>query len=122
MDQATTVVVATEDRTLAALTHLSGLSGYLVPLGGAIVPIVIWAVNKESPIISSIAKQALLLNVMVYLLIAVTAVLWITIILIPAVVIFWLLLMTAAVVLPIVGALKANQGTYYRYPVIGVQP
>ena len=60
------------DRTLAALTHLSGLSGYVVPLGGAVVPIVIWAVNKESPVISSIAKQALLLNVVVYLLIAAT--------------------------------------------------
>lgn len=121
MDQSTTVV-AGEDRTLAALTHLSGLSGYIVPLGGAIVPIVIWALKKDSPVISSIAKQALLLNVIVYLLVAATALLWITIILIPAVVIFWLVLFCAAVVLPIVGAIKANQGTYYRYPIIGVQP
>ncbi len=121
MDQSTTVV-ASEDRTLAALTHLSGLSGYVVPLGGAVVPIVIWAVNKESPVISSIAKQALLLNVVVYLLIAVTFVLWITIILIPAVLLFWLLLLAAAVVLPIIGAIRANQGTYYRYPLIGIEP
>jgi uncharacterized Tic20 family protein len=116
------VPIPSEDRTLAALTHLSGLSGYVVPLGGVIVPIVIWAVKKDSPVISSIAKQALLLNVVVFLLFAVTLVLWVTIILIPAVVLFWVVLGIGAVVLPIIGAIKANQGTYYRYPVVGVTP
>ena len=39
------VTIAPEERTLAALTHLSGLSGYIVPLGGVLVPIIIWAVR-----------------------------------------------------------------------------
>ena len=114
--------IASEERTVAALTHLSGLAGYIVPLGGIVVPIVIWLVKKDSRIISSIAKQAILLNVCVFLAIAVTAVLWVTIILIPLVVLFWAVLGLTAVVLPIVGALKAHDGTYFRYPLIGTSP
>ena len=114
--------ISPEERTLAALTHLSGLSGYLIPLGGILVPIVIWAVKKDSRIISSIARQAVLLNLAVFFLIAATAILLITIILIPAVLVFWALLLIAAVALPIVGAIKAWEGTYFRYPVVGSTP
>ena len=116
------VTIAPEERTLAALTHLSGLSGYIVPLGGVLVPIIIWAVKSDSRVISSIAKQALLLNLVVFALIAATALLWLTVILIPLVILFWVLLGLAAIALPIVGAIKALDGTYYRYPVVGVAP
>jgi uncharacterized Tic20 family protein len=114
--------IAPEDRTFAALTHLSGLSGYVVPLGGVLVPIIIWMVRKDSPLIVALAKQALLLNVIVFLLVAVTAVLWVTIILIPIVILFWILLAIVAVAIPVIGAIKASQGTYYRYPLIGQVP
>jgi uncharacterized Tic20 family protein len=112
--------IAPEDRTLAALTHLSGLSGYIIPLGGVIVPIIIWAVRKDSPVISTVAKQAIWLNVAVFLLFFVGLALFVTVILIPLVVAFWGVLGIAAIALPIVGAIKANQGTYYRYPVVGL--
>ena len=108
-----------EDRTLAALTHLSGLAGYLIPLGGVIVPIIIWIVKSDSPIISTIAKQALLLNVMIFVVTIVSVVLVVTIIAIPFLIIFWALLGLAALVLPIVGAVKASGGELYRYPVVG---
>ena len=116
------MAIAPEERTLAALTHLSGLAGYIIPLGGVLVPIIIWAVKSDSKVISSIAKQALILNVAVFVLIACTALLWLTILLIPAVICFWVLLGLAAIALPIVGAIKAFDGTYYRYPVVGVTP
>ena len=35
------------------------------------------------------------------------------------VVLFWVLLGLAAIALPIVGAVKATNGIYYRYPVVG---
>jgi len=114
--------IAEEDRTLAALTHLAGLAGYVIPLGGVIVPIVIWIVKSDSPVVSTIAKQALLLNIIVFVAGAGAAVLLLTIILIPVVIIFWIALGLAAVVLPIVGAIKAWDGVYYRYPVIGLTP
>jgi uncharacterized Tic20 family protein len=116
------LTIPPEDRTLAALTHLSGLAGYLIPFGGVLVPIIIWIVKKDAPIIASIAKQAVLLNVIVFVLVAATAVLWITIVLIPLVLLFWFALAVVALALPIVGAIKASQGDYYRYPVIGISP
>lgn len=118
----TVLTIAPEERTLAALTHLSGLSGYLIPLGGVVVPIIIWVVKSDSKVVSSIAKQALLLNVVVFALIGATALLWLTVILIPLVVLFWFLLAIAAITLPIVGAIRAHEGTYYKYPVVGVVP
>jgi uncharacterized Tic20 family protein len=118
----TAIVIAPEERTLAALTHLSGLAGYVIPLGGVLVPIILWIVKSESRIISSVAKQALLLNVLVFVLVLITAILWITVILIPFVIVFWILLGLAAIALPIVGAVKAYDGAYYRYPVIGITP
>ncbi len=114
--------IAPEERTLAALTHLSGLAGYIIPFGGVLVPIIIWMVKSESRIVSTIAKQALLLNLAVFVSIAVTAILWITVILIPVVLLFWAVLGLVAVVLPIVGAIKAFDGAYYRYPVVGMTP
>jgi len=112
--------IPAEERTLATLTHLSGLAGYLIPLGGVVVPIIIWATKSESKVIASLAKQALILNLVVFLLFAASAVLLITIILIPAVLLFWLFLGLAAVALPIVGAIKAQDGTYFRYPLVGI--
>ena len=117
----TTESIAPADRGLAALTHLSGLAGYLIPFGGILIPVAIWVVKKESAVISTIAKQAVLLNIMVFVLILVTAVLWITVILIPLVILFWIALGIVAVVLPIIGAIKASDGRYYKYPVIGLQ-
>ena len=118
----TVMTIAPEERTLAALTHLSGLAGYIIPLGGVLVPIIIWAVKSDSKVISSIAKQALILNVVVFVLIAGTFLLWLTILLIPLAIALWILLALAAIALPIVGALKALDGAYYRYPVVGVTP
>lgn len=102
------------------MTHLSGLAGYIIPFGGVLIPIIIWIVKSEDRVISSIAKQAILLNVMVFVLVVTTAILWITLILIPVVILFWIGLAIAAIALPVVGAVKASSGTYYKYPVIGL--
>ena len=110
-----------EERTLAALTHLSGLAGYILPLGGVIVPIIIWVVKSESRVISTVAKQALLLNVIVFVAGLLSAILLLTVILIPLVIAFWIALALVAIVLPIVGALKANDGEYYQYPLVGLR-
>lgn len=120
--EAPALTIAPEERGLAAVTHLSGLAGYIIPLGGVIVPIIIWIVRGDSPVIAGIAKQALLLNLVVFLLVAGSLVLWLTIILIPVVILFWVVLGLVAIVLPIVGALKSSEGTYYRYPLVGVMP
>jgi uncharacterized Tic20 family protein len=119
--EATTVIQA-EDRTLAMLTHLSGLAGYIIPLGGILVPIIIWFVKKDHRVIASIAKQAILLNIAVFVSGCALALLILTVILIPVVFMGWAVLGLIAVILPIIGAVKASDGEYYTYPVIGSAP
>jgi uncharacterized Tic20 family protein len=119
VEQNEELVINQEDRVLAACTHLSGLAGYIIPLGGVIVPIIIMVVKSESRVISGIAKQALLLNIIVFLAAGLAAILLLTVVLIPVVILFWALLGLAAIALPIVGAVKANDGIYYQYPVVG---
>ena len=118
----TDIAIAPEDRGLATMTHLSGLAGYIIPFGGVLVPIIIWLVKKDSLIISAIARQAILLNVVVFCLIIVSVVVMFTVILAPVAILFMVLLGLAAIALPIVGAVKASSGVYYRYPVIGSNP
>lgn len=115
-------VIAPEERGFAVMTHLSGLAGYIIPCGGVLVPIIILIVKSDSKAISSIAKQALFLNLAVFVTAGAAALLLLTVILIPLVILFWILLGLTAIALPIVGAVKAAEGTYYRYPVIGVWP
>ncbi len=122
MEERVLETIAPEERSLAALTHLSGLAGYIVPLGGVVVPIIIWIVKKDSRVISGLAKQALLLNLAVFLIFLLTAILWITVILIPLVLLLWVALALVAIALPIVGALKAWDGIYFRYPFVGGSP
>jgi len=104
------------------LTHLSGLSGYLIPFGGVMVPILIWVTRKDAPIIAAIARQAILLNVIVFTLAIISAILWLTIILIPIMAAVGTLLGLVAVAMPVIGAVKASSGVYYRYPLVGSNP
>ena len=46
------------DKTIAALTHLSALSQYIIPFSNFIIPIVIWSSKKEkSDLIDRCGKQ-----------------------------------------------------------------
>jgi uncharacterized Tic20 family protein len=111
-----------EDRGLAAMTHLSGLAGYIIPLGGVLVPVIIWLTKKDSPLISAIARQAILLNVVAFLMFIAGFLLLLTVILFPLALLVWIGVGLAAIALPIVGAVKANGGIFYQYPVVGSRP
>ena len=73
-------------------------------------------------VISTIAKQALLLNILIWVMAGVLALLALTVILIPFVILGGLALFLIAIALPVVGAVKASDGTYYRYPLVGLLP
>ena len=98
-----------EDRTLAMLTHLSGI------ILGFIVPLVIWLVNKDKSDkgwLNDQAKEAL--NFQITLLIVYVVGTILTVILIGALInlVAWL----TCIVLSIMAALKVNEGVAYRYP------
>lgn len=99
-----------EDRTLAMITHLSGI------VLGFIMPLVIWLVNKDKAdkgFLTDQAKEAL--NFQITLAIVYVVGIILTAILIGALINFaaWI----ACVVLSIMAGLKANEGVAYRYPV-----
>ena len=98
-----------EDRTLAMLTHLSGI------ILGFIVPLIIWLVNKDKSDkgwLNDQAKEAL--NFQITLLIVYVVGTILTVILIGALInlVAWL----TCIVLSIMAALKVNEGVAYRYP------
>ena len=98
-----------EDKTLAMLTHLSGI------ILGFIVPLIIWLINKDKADkgwLTDQAKEAL--NFQITLLIIYVAGTILTIILIGALInlVAWIV----CIILSIMAALKANEGVAYRYP------
>lgn len=117
------------ERSWAVIAHLSGLAAYIIPLGGIICPIILILGKSESPVTQAIAKQALYLNLVVWLiggpLTLLSILFWATIILIPVALVLnlvGLIFAVAAIALPIIGALKASDGIFYRYPLIGQRP
>ena len=95
--------------------HLSGLSGLLLPivLAHILVPLTIWLFKRsQSDEIDRTGKEVLnfQLSYTLYLLVAgVLIFLFIGFFIFPFVFIVWLLL-------PILAAMKTNNGFHYRYP------
>ena len=101
--------VSQEDKTLAMLTHLSGI------ILGFIVPLIIWLINKDRSdkgFLNDHAKEAL--NFQISLLIVYVVGIILSVILIGALInlIAWVV----CIILSIMAALKANEGASYRYP------
>jgi uncharacterized protein len=104
-----------EARTMAMLAHLLGaLFSFLGPL-------IIWLIKKdEHPFINDQGKEAL--NFQLFLLIGylLSGILWVVISLVTcgigALLPLPLIITVLQLVFGIIGAVKANQGEYYRYP------
>lgn len=93
--------------------HLSQFAGYVVPGLGFVAPILIWQTKKaELPELDAHGKNVVnwLISLIIYL--AVSSVLIIVVIGIALLVVLGVL----AVVFPILGAIKANNGESWKYP------
>ena len=100
-----------EDRTIALITHLSGI------VAGFVVPLIMWLINKDKPEKSWLTDQSKeSLNFQITILIAlVIAVILMTVTLgllffLPA------LVGIANIVFCILGGVASNKGESYRYP------
>jgi len=95
--------------------HLSGLSGLLLPivLAHILVPLTIWLLKRsESDEIDRTGKEVLNFQISytLYLLIAGGLIfVFVGILILPVLFIAWLLL-------PVLGAIRTNNGIYYTYP------
>ena len=109
-----------ETRNWAMLLHLSILLGYAFPVVGMVVPVVIWQWKRQTlPIIDEHGKMAVnfIISMLVYSL-AVGAIGLVTCGLFGLIYIPFAILGTVGVVFPLIAAMKANQGIFWRYPYI----
>jgi uncharacterized Tic20 family protein len=105
--------VEEQTRTWAMFLHLSVLAGCAVPVAGLVVPIVIWQLKKdELPGIDAHGK--VVVNWIISLVIYAAACVLLVFVIVG---IFLLIALgVLAVVFPVVGAIKANNGEVWRYP------
>jgi len=93
--------------------HLSQFCGWIVPVAGLVVPIVLWQMKKgESEIIDKHGKIVLnwILSELIYgIICGLLCLIAVGILLLPA-------LAVLGIVFPIIGGIKANSGEVWRYP------
>lgn len=97
----------------AMILHLSQFAGYVVPLAGLVVPIVIWQIKKdELPEIDNHGRVVVnwIISEIIYAVVCVL--LAFVLIGIPLLI----ALAVLGIVFPIVGGIKANNGELWRYP------
>jgi len=101
------------DRTWGMLAHLSSLSGFLLPFGNLIGPLIIWQVKKnQSAFASESAREALNFNITVLLIAAVCSMLIFVLIgflILVSLGLYW-------VVLTVIAGVRASEGTAFHYP------
>jgi uncharacterized Tic20 family protein len=112
--------LSNEERTWALAAHLSALSVYFTGFGMILGPLIVWLVNKDSkPYAAAEAKEALNFNIswMIWGILWGIASFILTFVLVG--IVMWLafgLFSIIWTILCIIGAIKANEGQGYRYP------
>jgi len=106
---------SSDDRTVALLTHLSGI------LFNFVVPLIVWLINKdkaEKAFVNDQAKEALNFNLtLLAIYIALQVLTAITLgllglLTVPLMFLLWIV----SVIFYIIAGIKANNGERYRYP------
>ena len=102
-----------ESRMWAMVAHISALSGFVIPFGNILGPLIVWLVKRdEMAFVEDQGKEALNFNISMTIYGIISALLMFILIG------FALLLILGVVwlVFVILAAVKANEGTAYRYP------
>ena len=116
--------MSNDERTWGMLCHLAALSSYIVPLGNVIGPLVVWLIKRhEYAYADWHGKESLnfQLSLMLYVLCLIPFMLFF--IIIPFLGVFMLIFFIFAIsmgslILTIIAAVKANNGEYYKYPLV----
>lgn len=102
-----------DERMWGMISHLSALVAFIIPLGSVLGPLVVWLVKREdSPFIDQNGKEALNFAISILIYMTVSGILMLVLIgilLVILVALFWLIFV-------IIAAIRANEGTVYRYP------
>ena len=106
---------AKNDNSMAQLCHLLALTLLLgIPFGNILGPLTIWLLKRnEDPFVDFCGKESLNFQISMTIYIMISAVL----ILIIVGIITTPVLMLVNIVLTINAAIKASEGTHYKYPI-----
>lgn len=111
--QVESVVASKEQRTWAMLCHLSALAGFIIPMGSIIGPLIVWLVKKEEmPLVAEHGLKSLNFQItmlIAYVICFILMFVVIGVILLPLLAIF-------SFIMVVVGAIKANDGKPFSYP------
>jgi len=102
-----------ETRNWAMFLHLSQFAGVLVPVGGLVVPIVLWQLKKtELPQIDDHGKVVVNWIISEFIYGIVSILLTVVIIGVPMLI----ALGVVGTIFPVIGGIKASNGELWRYP------
>jgi hypothetical protein len=102
-----------DQRQTGMFLHLSQLAGLIVPFAGIIVPIVIWQTQKDKiPALDAHGKMVTnwMISALIYSAVSVI----LMFVLVGFLTMLAVIIM--AIVFPIIGAVKANNGELWEYP------
>lgn len=102
-----------DERTMVMLCHLLGLSGYLVPFGHLIGPLVVWLVKKDESVSVDIAGRE---SVNFAITITIVGIVGFILVFFGVGICILLVLPVLHAVPIIIAAIKANDGRQWRYP------
>ena len=102
-----------ELNSFCMLMHLSQLAGFVIPFGGLVLPIVMWATNKEQhPLVDQHGKNIVnwIISAIIYAVVCTI----LTVIVIGA--FGFIALALCGIIFAVVGAMKAANGEVWEYP------
>jgi uncharacterized protein len=102
-----------DERTWGMLCHLVALSGFIVPFGSIIGPLIVWLIKKDEMVfVNDQGKESINFQLTMLIAFIVSAILMFVLIgfiLMPILVIF-------DIVVIVIASINANDGVKYRYP------
>jgi len=104
---------SSDERMWAMFCHLSALSGFVIPFGNVIAPLIIWILKKEEyPLVNDQGKEAINFQISMTIYIIASVILIIIVIGIPLLIMLGLF----ELIVIVIASIKANEGVNYRYP------
>jgi uncharacterized Tic20 family protein len=103
-----------EEQNWAMYCHLAALSGFVIPFGNVLGPLIVWLIKKDTmPLVDQHGKEALNFQITVLIAFIISAVL--TVVLIGVFLMFAVGI--TALVLTIMAVIKVSNGQLdYKYP------
>jgi uncharacterized Tic20 family protein len=102
-----------EQNMWAMFCHLSIFIGFVIPFGNVIAPLIIWLIKKdEFPLVDDQGKEVLNFQISVTIYFIASIILIFILVGIPLLIALGVFVLITTVI----GAIKANEGIKYRYP------